>query len=229
MITITRDYIPSGSVNRPGTANACTSITIHETANKEKGANAKAHAEYIKTITEQTSWHYTVDDKEAFQHLPDEEKSFHTSSKEANETSISIELCVNEDGDFEQTKRNAIELIREIMKKHDIPIECVFTHNYWTGKDCPATLLEDGLVEFLEDIVEEEDVIEEAPAEAEKAEQSRWKSLPLWGSVFAVIYIVAKEWFGFEIPGWQGITTEVLAVLALLFGSANNPTNKRGF
>lgn len=229
MITITRDYIPSGSINRPGTANACTSITIHDTANKEKGANAAAHADYIKTITDQTSWHYTVDDKEAFQHLPDEEKSFHTSSKEANETSIAIELCVNEDGDFEATKRNAVELVRELMKKHDIPIECVFTHNYWTGKNCPATLLGDGWADFLADIVEEAEVTETLPEEEETTEQSRWKSLPLWGSILAVIYLVAKEWFGIDIPGWQGISTEILAALAIVFGSANNPKNKNGF
>lgn len=229
MITITRDYIPSGSINRPATANACTSITIHDTANKAKGANAAAHADYIKTITDQTSWHYTVDDKEAFQHLPDEEKSFHTSSKEANETSIAIELCVNEDGDFDATKKNAIELIRELMKKHDIPIECVITHNYWTGKDCPATLLEDGWEDFLADIVEEEEDTETLPEETETTEQSRWKSLPLWGSILAVIYLVAKEWFGIDIPGWQGISTEILAVLAIVFGTANNPKNKNGF
>lgn len=227
MITITKDYIPSGSINRPGTANACTSITIHDTANKEKGSNAAAHAEYIKTITDQTSWHYTVDDKEVFQHLPDEEKSFHTSSKEANETSISIELCVNEDGDFEATKRNAVELVRKLMKKHGIPIERIFTHNYWTGKDCPATLLEDGWADFLADLVEEPEKEETVPI-AEN-EQSRWKSLPLWGSILAVIYLVAKEWFGIDIPGWQGISTEILAVLAIVFGTANNPKNKRGF
>lgn len=200
MITITRDYIPSGRINRPGTANACTSITIHETANKAKGANAAAHAKYIKTITDQTSWHYTVDDKEAFQHLPDEEKSFHTSSKKANETSIAIELCVNEDGDFEATKKNAIELIRELMKKHDIPIECVFTHNYWTGKNCPATLIKDGLADFLADIVEDE----------KETEQSREESVPLRNPIFGGIFFVLKK---------------IIKMLAVIFEDAN----KTGF
>ena len=238
-MNIIRDYVAEGSINRPGTTNSCESITIHETGNPKKGANAKAHAEYIKTITDQTSWHYTVDDKEIYQHLPDEEKSFHTSEKEANETSIAIELCVNDDGDFEKTKQNAIELVRYLMEKHNISIGSIFTHNYWTGKNCPENLLNEGWADFVADINEagkkEEDISdpteEETPAEEEKADEatSRLKSIPLWGGILATIYIVAKNWFGFEIPGWTELSTEILALLTIIFGVANNPTNKNGF
>ena len=146
---IIQDIIKSGRINRPGAKNSCTSITVHETANKNKGADAKAHAKYIKTLNERTSWHYTVDDKSIYQHLPDNEKSYHTSSAEANESSIAIELCVNSDGDFEKTKKNAAYLIGELMKKHGIPPENIYTHKDWTGKNCPATLLADGIDKFL--------------------------------------------------------------------------------
>lgn len=145
---IIQDFIKEGSMNRPKAKNSCTFITVHETANTRKGANAAAHAKYIKTLRERTSWHYTVDDKSIYQHLPDEEKSYHTSSSNANENSIAIELCVNSDGDFEKTKENAIQLIRELMKKHDIAPHNILTHRDWTGKNCPETLLKSGWEAF---------------------------------------------------------------------------------
>ena len=59
--------------------------------------------------------------------------------------------------------------------------------------------------------------------------QNRFKSLTLWGSFLALVYLVSKHWFGFDIPGWTDISTEIIAILAVVFGVANNPTNKKGF
>lgn len=153
---IKKDFIKENAINRPMTKNSCAFITVHETANSKKGADAAAHASYVKSLNERTSWHYTVDDNVIFQHLPDEEKSYHTSSKNANESSIAIELCVNSDGDFEKTKGNAVWLIRELMRKHDIPQENIRTHRDWTGKNCPANLLKNGWVEFIKKCASED-------------------------------------------------------------------------
>ena len=146
---IIQDIIKKGRINRPGAVNSCNSITLHETANRRKGADALAHAKYVKTLNERTSWHYSVDDKAIYQHLPDTEKSYHTSDAKANESSISIELCVNSDGDFEKTKENAAYLIEVLMEKHGISPENIYTHKDWTGKNCPATLLSEGLDKYL--------------------------------------------------------------------------------
>lgn len=148
-MNIIQDFIAEGRVNRPKTANSCKYITIHDTANKSAGADAAAHAKYIKGLNEKTSWHYTVDDGAIYQHLPDSEKSYHTSDKEANESSIAVELCVNEDGDFEKTVENAVWLVRELMKKHGIPAENIRAHRDWTGKNCPSKLLKSGWDEFV--------------------------------------------------------------------------------
>lgn len=59
--------------------------------------------------------------------------------------------------------------------------------------------------------------------------KERLKSIPLWASVLALVYLVVREWVGIDIPGWADITSEILAVLAILFGTANNPTNREGF
>lgn len=156
-MNIIQDLIAERRVNRPKTANSCEYITIHDTGNKSEGADAAAHAKYIKGLNEKTSWHYTVDGSSIYQHLPDGEKSYHTSDKEANESSIAIELCVNSDGDFEKTVDNAVWLVRELMKKHGIPAENIRAHRDWTGKSCPASLAGDKWTEFLARCAAEED------------------------------------------------------------------------
>ena len=79
-LNIIQDFIPAGRRNRPGTANPIRYITIHNTGNANKGANAKAHASYLKSDTANNmpvSWHYTVDSQGAYQHLPDAEIGYH--------------------------------------------------------------------------------------------------------------------------------------------------------
>ena len=58
---------------------------------------------------------------------------------------------------------------------------------------------------------------------------NRLKSIPLWAAVLALVYLICKNWFGFDIPAWTDISTEILSIVAILFGVANNPTNKNGF
>lgn len=146
---VVQDFISEGRVNRPGSENSCEYITIHDTGNTKKGANAKSHAKYIKTVDSRTSWHYTVDDVSVYQHLPDNEKSYHTSKAAANENSIAIELCVNADGDFAKTVDNAVWLVHTLREKYGIPASNIMSHKDWTGKNCPATLLKNGWVEFI--------------------------------------------------------------------------------
>lgn len=144
-IEIQEDYIPPGAKNRPGTPNPDTWITIHETGNFDKGADAAAHAAYLKRAAENTyiSWHYTVDDHAIVQHLPDTETAYHTgdgANGQGNTTSIGIEICVNADGDFEKAKANAAALVRLLMAEHGIPIDNIVQHHHWNGKDCPYTI-----------------------------------------------------------------------------------------
>lgn len=57
----------------------------------------------------------------------------------------------------------------------------------------------------------------------------RLKSIPLWSAVLALLYLVVKNWFGVDIPAWADISSQIIAILTILFGVANNPTNKTGF
>jgi N-acetylmuramoyl-L-alanine amidase len=67
---------------RPGIAMNPVYITIHETDNTSAGADAEAHAKLQASGNSRTaSWHYTVDDKEIWQSVPDDEVAWHAGKK----------------------------------------------------------------------------------------------------------------------------------------------------
>lgn len=145
-IAIQTYLIDQGADNRPGGSNPCKYITIHETGNAAKGADAAAHGAYLDSAAGEddlVSWHYTVDDHAIVQHLPDYETAYHAGDGKAgpgNTTSIGIEICVNAGGDFQAAQANAAALVRLLMEEHGIGIEHVVQHNHWNGKDCPKTI-----------------------------------------------------------------------------------------
>lgn len=64
------------------------------------------HARYEKNPETPTSWHFTVDEKEIYQHLPLNENGWHAGDGgTGNRKSIGIEICEN-DGDFEKAVAN---------------------------------------------------------------------------------------------------------------------------
>lgn len=57
-----------------------------------------------------------------------------------NTESISIEICVNLDGDYNQSVENGAKLAALILKEENIDISRMVQHNYWTGKNCPEQI-----------------------------------------------------------------------------------------
>lgn len=143
---VVQDFIPQGRKNRPAGVNPMNFLTIHNTGNTNKGANAEAHARYVKGDTAAglpVSWHYTVDDGAIFQHLPDNETAFHAGDGDGNgnRQSIGIEICQNSDGDLLQATQNAIQLCATLCHRHNIPVTNVVQHNHWSAnKGCPQEL-----------------------------------------------------------------------------------------
>lgn len=145
-IQITQRLIPKTFTNiRPGIPMQPEYITIHETANVSKGADAQAHARLLERGNTRTaSWHFTVDDKEVIQHIPTDEVAWHAGDSRngtGNRKSIGIEICVNEGGNYDKAVTNAVELVKNLLAKHNIPANRVVPHHHWTGKNCPARLL----------------------------------------------------------------------------------------
>lgn len=116
-------------------------ITIHETGNRKRGANAQAHAQ-LQQKGFHASWHWQVDDQVAIQSYPHTVQCWHAGDGEGtgNLASIAIEICVNEDGDYHQAIQNAILLTKHIMKEEHIPASRVVQHHHWSRKDCPEFL-----------------------------------------------------------------------------------------
>ncbi len=142
MVAIKQQLVASRSLTS-GVGNPCNYITIHETANTNKGANAQSHANLqSKGNSRLASWHYQVDDKEIIQSFLDNVRCLHAGDGrgKGNMESIGIEICVNSDGNFKNAVKNAAELVKYLMKKHDIGISHVVQHSRWSGKDCPHNL-----------------------------------------------------------------------------------------
>lgn len=142
-MNIIHDYIPEGRNNRPGILlQGPYFITVHDTANASKGANALMHAKYLKgdaAAGRPASWHFTVDDQHIVQHLPLDEVGWHAGDGKGpgNRQSIGIEMCENADGDRAAAEENTAKLVAYLLKQFKLGIESVVQHNRWSGKNCP--------------------------------------------------------------------------------------------
>src|SRR4051812_44950836 len=91
----------SNKETRPGIPMTPKYITVHETDNTAAGANAYAHARLQYNGNSRTaSWHYTVDDHEIWQSIPDNEVAWHAGdggNGTGNRESLAVEICVNSD------------------------------------------------------------------------------------------------------------------------------------
>lgn len=119
--------------------NLATSITVHETANTSRGANAAAHANLqSRGNVRQASWHIQVDDREAVRSFPDDVRCWHAGWAAAD--SLSLEICVNSDGDYDKALANAAEVVKMWREKYGLGRAAVKQHYDWTGKNCPSRL-----------------------------------------------------------------------------------------
>ena len=149
-LNLSVDLIPETNKNRSGRPISPKFITIHNTSNPNRGANAAAHARFVKNKGFYTlgsgkknyvSWHYTVDDTQVIKHLPVNERAIHAGS--GNGKSIGIEICMHAENDQEECNLRAQRLVGLLMHDLKIPKENIKPHKYWTGKACPTLLLSD--------------------------------------------------------------------------------------
>lgn len=143
-VQIIKDFIPSGRRNRPGYKLEPRYITVHDTANTQTGADARAHANYLKSAPNlEASWHFTVDDKIIYNHLPLNENGWHAgdgANGPGNRQSIGIEICENRDGNRAAAEANAAWLVAKLLKEFSLSLDRVKQHHHWSGKNCPRVL-----------------------------------------------------------------------------------------
>lgn len=151
---IIQSFIPVGKKNRPGYKLTAKKVTVHDTANPSKGADAAAHAAYFKGAAAAAipaSVHFVVDGgtlngKKApaiYQLLPLNENGWHCgdgTNGPGNRTSIGIEICENADGNRAQAEANAAWLVAKLLKDYGLKITDIKQHYDWSGKNCPNVL-----------------------------------------------------------------------------------------
>lgn len=169
-LNIVQDFVPVGNSNRPGNRLTASSITIHNTDNETEGANAAAHARYMKGADaqkRQVSWHYTVDDKFVYQSIPTNEIAWHSGTKQGNTSSIGIEICMNSDLDVPAAYDRAALLVAVLAKRLKIDVDGggLFQHHDWSGKNCPSVLREkpNGWKNFVAEVRKKEASLKPVP------------------------------------------------------------------
>jgi N-acetylmuramoyl-L-alanine amidase CwlA len=117
---------------------------------------AEANCKYFKDVYRGASAHYFVGHQgEVWQCVEDANISWHcgaTSYRHAdcrNTNSIGVEMCCRQNlsnGTYyfeEATIKSTIELVKELMKKYNIPASNVLRHYDITGKRCPEPYVRD--------------------------------------------------------------------------------------
>ena len=159
-IPVYEDFIPEDAAGRVLQKREIKYIVIHETANITEGADAAAHNSFIhsNSITEEHSWHYTVDDEQIYHHVPDDEPAYHAGDhldrNGGNLNGIGIEMCVAVDNDYDKTIDNTARLTAKLLMEYELePENAVRKHQDFSGKLCPQLMLEqgrwDGFVELV--------------------------------------------------------------------------------
>ena len=117
-------------------------IVIHATGNPKKGADAEAHFNYWNGSNVGQSADFVVDDKQVLQ-INDYNKyyTWHCGDGKGkygitNSNSIGIEICINQDGNFDKAVENAVKLVRDLKK--ETGITNVVRHYDASRKNCPA-------------------------------------------------------------------------------------------
>lgn len=44
------------------------------------------------------------------------------------------------------------------------------------------------------------------------------KSVPFWSAILTLTYLIIKNWIGFEVPAWNDISTQIVAILSIILG-----------
>lgn len=121
-------------------------IVIHDVGTT---STAKNNADYFAGGQRGASAHYFVDDASIWQSVEDYHGAWHCGDGQGaygihNQNSIGIEMCLSSGAVTAQTEQNTLELVRYLMQKYNVPVNCVVRHYDASRKNCPAQFNLDG-------------------------------------------------------------------------------------
>ena len=148
-MTVHKEYI--SKENTYGGQNSPKYIVIHETDNFSIGADAERHASAQAAGHLETSVHYYVGSDGIWQaaehrdgvYAIGKEYGEHSIQDAGNRNTINVEICVNEDGDYQKAWEYARELVTYLVGETGIPAGRVIRHFDATGKYCPRRMMDD--------------------------------------------------------------------------------------
>ena len=76
------------------------------------------------------------------------------SNRGGNNNSIGIETCVNLGSDLYYTWQKTAKLVAHLCNDNDIPLDHVKPHHFFSGKNCPQTMRDNGLYDNFLNLVE---------------------------------------------------------------------------
>lgn len=152
-------------------------ITVHETGSTNPDAGALSHANYLMnqingtTSLRVASWHFTMDDKALYQHLPTDEMAWHAgdgtrkagttwSDKWDNQNigggnahGIGIETSVARNHDILKVWQRTAKLASELTKEYNLPQENIKFHQDFSSKLCPQSMISGNLTGLFYEFV----------------------------------------------------------------------------
>ena len=163
-LTVNVDILPDNSPLKANRMRSSTKyITLHNTGMAHPTATAQGLNEYIHTTDRIASWHFSVDDKEAYQELKLGEVGWHAGDGSysygdyyynedykywsiggGNNNSIGIEMCVYSGCDFNMVMRNTAKLVSKLLIQYNLTPSDVRQHHDFSGKNCPQVIREAG-------------------------------------------------------------------------------------
>ncbi|WP_243448076.1 N-acetylmuramoyl-L-alanine amidase [Clostridium perfringens] len=130
-------------------ANTPKYIIIHETDNTSSGAGAETHCKaQANGNIGKASVHYYVDDTGVYQAVEHKHATWNCGDGNNryginNKNTISIEICVNSDSDYNKAVDNTVELVRYL--KNGYYSNCQVVRHYDASrKNCPRRILANG-------------------------------------------------------------------------------------
>ncbi|HAT4228811.1 TPA: SH3 domain-containing protein [Clostridium perfringens] len=124
-------------------------IIIHETDNTSRGAGAETHCKaQANGNIGKASVHYYVDDTGVYQAVEHKHATWNCGDGNNryginNKNTISIEICVNSDSDYNKAVDNTVELVRYL--KNGYYSNCQVVRHYDASrKNCPRRILANG-------------------------------------------------------------------------------------
>ncbi len=143
-------------------------IVVHESGMPLEGQDAELLAQiqqrraYDEDDDTQASWNYQVDETGIYQSFDDNVYCWHAGGNYgkwlpyANANSIGIEMCINQDGNYDGSMAHDAKLVASLMHKYNLSMDNVVRHHDTSGKECPSYMIRTNRYEEFLLMVEKE-------------------------------------------------------------------------